>query len=107
MTCEHCIRLYIAIMNCLFHSTSLRVSLWQAHKFLDDDDTDRPEELINLNDIISPIVRHVVAVGDQTCWATIVQHWVGLIIATLQWSYQLCRSRTKASINIKLIVYKT
>jgi hypothetical protein len=31
-----------------------------------------PEELIDLSDIFSHVVRHTVTIGEETCWATIV-----------------------------------
>lgn len=58
--------------NCShLRSASLHVNLWEADKYLQDAD-ERPEEIIDLDQIYSHVVRQCVSVSDRTLWATII-----------------------------------
>lgn len=52
-------------------SEPLKVNLWQADTYLGPED-EGPEELINLEDIVSHVVRQTALIGDQMPWATVI-----------------------------------
>jgi hypothetical protein len=46
-------------------SASLQIDLWQTDQYLDQADN-MPEELIDLSNIFSHVVRHTVTIGEET-----------------------------------------
>ncbi|KZP25085.1 hypothetical protein FIBSPDRAFT_888248 [Athelia psychrophila] len=86
------------ISNTLWHQfASLHVNLWEADKYLQDAD-EQPEEIIDLDQIYSHVVRQCVSVSDRTLWATIILNRDAkgeIVTLTQYWQYVCLASQLR------------